>query len=203
MAQRRRRRSRHFSRIILADSDFTRINRPPSVLIWTNTKRLKNWRQPAGRLFQIILGKSFYSFSSSNNFRAIYGHSSIGLDDNSMLLLGGRIGDTYETGIWQIKEDIWSRVGELTQVSNLIILIFVISECRLWIGDLQWAFDLFFLRVSNFVPKSPDWFDGKRRDKRSHPNFESWKPVQLSRPISDYSRLLRLKSFIHCVPDLK
>ncbi|CBY11691.1 unnamed protein product [Oikopleura dioica] len=46
---------------------------------------------------------------------ALAGHSSIGLDDNSMILLGGRIGLTYQTGIWKIKENVWSRIGELTQ----------------------------------------------------------------------------------------
>ncbi|CBY10310.1 unnamed protein product [Oikopleura dioica] len=46
---------------------------------------------------------------------ALFGHSSIGLDDNSMMLLGGRIGSTYQTGIWKIKENVWSRIGELTQ----------------------------------------------------------------------------------------
>ena len=47
--------------------------------------------------------------------------SLIGLDDNSMILLGGFIGSTEQTGIWQIKEDVWSRIGELTQVENFII----------------------------------------------------------------------------------
>ena len=35
-----------------------------------------------------------------------------------MMLLGGTIGSTYQTGIWKIKENIWSRIGELTQVEN-------------------------------------------------------------------------------------
>ncbi|CBY11694.1 unnamed protein product [Oikopleura dioica] len=46
---------------------------------------------------------------------ALAGHSSIGLDDNSMILLGGHIGSTYQTGIWQIRENVWTRIGELTQ----------------------------------------------------------------------------------------
>ncbi|CBY12720.1 unnamed protein product [Oikopleura dioica] len=50
---------------------------------------------------------------------ALAGHSSIGLDDNSMMLLGGRIGSTYQTGIWKIKENVWSRIGELTQNANV------------------------------------------------------------------------------------
>ncbi|CBY11692.1 unnamed protein product [Oikopleura dioica] len=47
---------------------------------------------------------------------ALAGHSSIGLDDNSMILLGGTIyGPGYQTGIWKIKENVWSRIGELIQ----------------------------------------------------------------------------------------
>ncbi|CBY31065.1 unnamed protein product [Oikopleura dioica] len=49
---------------------------------------------------------------------ALFGHSSIGLDDNSMMLLGGLIGSTFQTGIWKIKENVWSRIGELTQRAN-------------------------------------------------------------------------------------
>ncbi|CBY31067.1 unnamed protein product [Oikopleura dioica] len=44
---------------------------------------------------------------------ALGGHSLIGLDDNSMILLGGTI------GIWKIKENVWSRIGELTQSAGL------------------------------------------------------------------------------------
>ncbi|CBY32661.1 unnamed protein product [Oikopleura dioica] len=52
---------------------------------------------------------------------ALAGHSSIGLDDNSMMLLGGWIGGTSQTGIWKINENVWSRIGELTQVENFTI----------------------------------------------------------------------------------
>jgi hypothetical protein len=100
----------------LADSDFTKTDRPPWVATRTDTRIPKYWLQPAGLLFRIIQSKTFYNFPSSNYFRALAAHSNIGLDDNSMLLLGGYIGDAYQTGIWQIKEDVWSKVGELTQV---------------------------------------------------------------------------------------
>ncbi|CBY31062.1 unnamed protein product [Oikopleura dioica] len=47
---------------------------------------------------------------------ALARHSLIGLDNNSMMLLGGYIsGSGYQTGIWKIKENVWSRIGELTQ----------------------------------------------------------------------------------------
>ena len=54
--------------------------------------------------------------------RARSEHSLVGLDDNSMVLLGGRIDGIYQTSIWQIKEDVWSKIGKLTQVKILIIL---------------------------------------------------------------------------------
>ena len=205
MAQRRRRRLRQRTHIDLADSDFTRANRPPWVASATDTGGLKHWRHPDGPLFQIIHSKNFYYFSSSNyrNFRALHGHSSIGLDDNSMLLLGGKIGDTYHADIWQIKENVWSRIGELTQVWDVIILwlICIISECRLWIGVLHWPVHIFFRWKQLALSKSSDWFDAQRRDQRSPSNWESWKRVQLSFPFPDYSRLLRLKTFIHYGPD--
>ncbi|CBY11329.1 unnamed protein product [Oikopleura dioica] len=47
---------------------------------------------------------------------ALFGHSLVGLDDNSMMLLGGYIsGSGFQTGIWKINEKVWSRIGELTQ----------------------------------------------------------------------------------------
>jgi hypothetical protein len=123
MAQQQWRRLRHLTRMQLADSDFTRTSRPPWVVGGTRTRRLKHWLLPDGPLFQIILSKTFYDFPWSDYFRALYGHSSIGLDDHSMLLLGGYIsGSEYQTGIWQIKEEVWSKVGELTQVWNVIMV---------------------------------------------------------------------------------
>ena len=47
-----------------------------------------------------------------------------------MLLLGGRDwgSSSYQTGIWELKEDQWSRIGELSKVWNKIkkklILVF-------------------------------------------------------------------------------
>jgi len=47
----------------------------------------------------------------------IYEHSLVGLENQSMLLLGGRVydGKDYEiqTGIWQLQNGHWSRIGEL------------------------------------------------------------------------------------------
>ena len=49
-------------------------------------------------------------------------HSLVGLENGAMLLLGGKdwgssgqIGEVT-TGIWGLKEEKWSRIGELLQV---------------------------------------------------------------------------------------
>jgi len=43
-------------------------------------------------------------------------HSLVGLDNGAMLLLGGYDwgSDSAQTGIWQLKEDQWSRIGEFS-----------------------------------------------------------------------------------------
>ena len=53
-------------------------------------------------------------------------HSLVGLDNGAMLLLGGRKdGATFQTGIWQLKEEQngaeWSRIGELSKVWNIVL----------------------------------------------------------------------------------
>merc|ERR1712071_99451 len=48
----------------------------------------------------------------------ISSHSLVGLDNGAMLLLGGEDWGSRgaaQTGIWQLKEDQWSRIGELSQ----------------------------------------------------------------------------------------
>lgn len=122
MARRQWRRSSQLTRMILADLDFIRINQRPWDVTGANTRRLRHWLQPAGWLYQIIHCKILNYCWYSNYFRALNGHSLIGLDDDSMILLGGYIdGSGYQTGIWRIKENVWSRIGELTQVENFII----------------------------------------------------------------------------------
>ena len=180
MAHRRWRRLRQLTRIILADLDFIRTNQRPWDVTGLPTRRLRRWLQPAGWLYQIIQSKILNYFWSSNYFRALAGHSSIGLDDNSMMLLGGRIGSTYQTGIWKIKENVWSRIGELTQVEILSYFdLFVISECRLWISVLHCAINLLFRWEQIALSKSPNWFDGGWRDERSRPDWESRKRLLL------------------------
>ena len=45
-------------------------------------------------------------------------HSMVSLDDGSMMLIGGEWSGRVQTGIWHLKDDQWTRIGELTQVSN-------------------------------------------------------------------------------------
>jgi len=48
----------------------------------------------------------------------ISSHSLVGLDNGAMLLLGGEdwgSGGYAQTGIWQLKEDQWSRIGEFSK----------------------------------------------------------------------------------------
>ncbi|CBY39615.1 unnamed protein product [Oikopleura dioica] len=40
-------------------------------------------------------------------------HSIVGLDNESMLLFGGEISGKWQTGIWQLKNDQWNKIGEL------------------------------------------------------------------------------------------
>jgi hypothetical protein len=49
-------------------------------------------------------------------FRKIERHSLVGLDNGAMLLLGGTESSSFQTGIWELKEDQWSRIGELSKV---------------------------------------------------------------------------------------
>jgi len=43
-------------------------------------------------------------------------HSLVGLDNGAMLLLGGKDrGSAVQTGIWRLKEERWSRIGELSK----------------------------------------------------------------------------------------
>ncbi|CBY14687.1 unnamed protein product, partial [Oikopleura dioica] len=52
-------------------------------------------------------------FIPNNFFRRIYEHSIVGLDNESMLLFGGVISGNWQTGIWQLKNDQWNKIGEL------------------------------------------------------------------------------------------
>jgi hypothetical protein len=50
--------------------------------------------------------------------REIGYHSLVGLKNGAILLLGGydSVSYSFQTGIWQLKEEEWSRIGELSKV---------------------------------------------------------------------------------------
>ncbi|CBY14684.1 unnamed protein product [Oikopleura dioica] len=48
----------------------------------------------------------------------IYSHSIVGLDNESMLLFGGQISGQSPTGIWQLKNDQWNKIGQLAKSAS-------------------------------------------------------------------------------------
>jgi len=63
-------------------------------------------------------------------FLKIYSHGLVGLDNGAMLLLGGyvRKSDSVQTGIWELKEDQWSRIGELSKPADSGSAIYISSS---------------------------------------------------------------------------
>ncbi|CBY15735.1 unnamed protein product [Oikopleura dioica] len=51
--------------------------------------------------------------------KRINSHSIVGLDNESMLLFGGGISGNWQTGIWQLKNDQWNKIGELAKSASL------------------------------------------------------------------------------------
>jgi hypothetical protein len=106
--------------IDMAVSDSTKVNRR-LLEVW-NTKKRKRFRRLAGRHCPTILCEFLIIFSDFYFFRQIVQHSLVGLENGAMLLLGGHdyVSGRVQTGIWQLKEDQWSRIGEFSQVWNII-----------------------------------------------------------------------------------
>jgi hypothetical protein len=104
--------------MVMALSDSTNISRRLLDAIWGNTKKRKRFLRLAGFCCPIILCKFFLLFGDFYFFRRILNHSLIGLDNGAMLLLGGydRGSGSEQTGIWELKEDQWSRIGEFSKV---------------------------------------------------------------------------------------
>ncbi|CBY14281.1 unnamed protein product [Oikopleura dioica] len=53
-----------------------------------------------------------------NHPKRISGHSLVGLENQSMLLIGGKDygnGNSVQSGIWQLKDENWNEIGELLQ----------------------------------------------------------------------------------------
>jgi hypothetical protein len=104
--------------IIMADSDSSKINRRLLDAPTNNTKKRKRFLRLAGLRCPTILCEFLIIFDDFYFFRKIYRHSLVGLDNGAMLLLGGYDygSSSYQTGIWELKDDQWSRIGELSKV---------------------------------------------------------------------------------------
>jgi hypothetical protein len=117
--------------MIMADSDSTTISRRLSVATQRHTRKRKRFLQLAGPRCPIFLCEFLIIFEDLFFFRIISDHSLIGLDNGAMLLLGGIDWGSddwgsssfssssvtgIETGIWELKDDQWSRIGELNSV---------------------------------------------------------------------------------------
>ena len=104
--------------IITAVLEFIAATQPASDLTTTFMKRRKASLQLVGLLCPNFLCKFQIYFQVLNFFSPITFHSLVGLENGAMLLLGGLDQQSYEmqTGIWMLKDDAWSRIGELMQV---------------------------------------------------------------------------------------
>jgi hypothetical protein len=104
--------------IDMADSDSTTIGRRLLDASTRNTKKRKRFHRLAGLRCPTFLCEFLIIFEDFYFFRKISQHSLVGLDNGAMLLLGGidRGSSGYQTGIWELKEDQWSRIGELSKV---------------------------------------------------------------------------------------
>ncbi|CBY13349.1 unnamed protein product [Oikopleura dioica] len=63
-----------------------------------------------------------------NHPKRISVHSLVGLENQSMLLIGGRDsgnGGARQSGIWQLKEENWNKIGELLQADNFGSAIYI------------------------------------------------------------------------------
>ena len=115
-----------------ADSDSSRISRRLLDATTTHSRKRKRFLELAGPRCPTILCEFLIFFEDFYFFSIIASHSLVGLDNGAMLLLGGYDWGSgnwiTQTGIWELKEDQWRRIGELSKVRNKIkkklILVF-------------------------------------------------------------------------------
>jgi hypothetical protein len=106
----------------MAVSDSTNISRRLLDATPCTTEKRKRFCRLAGLRCPTILCEFFILFEDFYFFRRITDHSLVGLQNGAMLLLGGSdwgtIGDRGygQTGIWQLKAEEWSRIGEFSKV---------------------------------------------------------------------------------------
>jgi hypothetical protein len=103
--------------INMAVSDSSNISQRLLDAATRTTKKRKRFLQLAGQRFPTILCKFEIVFEDFECFRKISYHSLVGLEHGAMLLLGGWIhGSASQTGIWKLKDEKWTRIGEFSQV---------------------------------------------------------------------------------------
>ena len=104
--------------MLLAVSDFTKISRRLLDATTRNTRKRKRFLRLAGLRCPTILCEFLIIFEDFYFFRKISGHSLVGLDNGAMMLLGGYDleSSSVRAGIWKLKEEKWSRIGEFSKV---------------------------------------------------------------------------------------
>ena len=108
--------------IEMADSDCSRISRRLLAAPTRSTRKRKRFLRLAGLRCPTFLCQFLIIFEDFYFLRKISSHSLVGLDNGAMLLLGGFDWGSfsYQTGIWELKEDQWNRIDELSKVSKFI-----------------------------------------------------------------------------------
>ena len=108
--------------MFMALSDSSKISRRLLDATPRTTRKQKRFLRLAGPRCPTFLCEFLTIIEDLYFFRRISSHSLVGLDNGAMLLLGGYDygfrSDRYipQTGIWQLKDDEWSRIGELLKV---------------------------------------------------------------------------------------
>ena len=114
--------------MFMADSGSSTINLRQLAAPTENTRKQKRFLRLAGLRCPTFLCEFLIIFDDFYFFRKIASHSLVGLHNGAMLLLGGKDEGSYgrQTGIWELKEDQWRRIGELSKVWNIIQKIIIL-----------------------------------------------------------------------------
>ena len=102
----------------MAVSDSSRINRRLLDASTRNTRKRKRFLELAGLRCPTFLCEFLIIFEDFYFFSQISFHSLVGLDNGAMMLLGGIDWEIFseQSGIWQLKDEEWRRIGELSKV---------------------------------------------------------------------------------------
>ena len=118
-AQQLRRLSPPNGLITVAVSDSSKISRRLLDAGPRITRKRKRFLRLAGLRCPTFLCEFLIIFEDFYFFRKISLHSLVGLDNGALMLLGGwdcGNGCVTQTGIWELKEEEWNRIGELLKV---------------------------------------------------------------------------------------